>query len=241
VNTQQSRSASKPRRSNGIGADAYDTANRLSTVTDWNSNATNYAYDDANRMTTAALPNGVVSSYAYDNADRMTSVTPPSPASVVSYTWDNNGDLTARGSDSFSWDYEDRMTSATVGGTTWSYAYRGDGLRDSATSGLCRMTTSGTADLLPAATPLPMTTHGPPARGRRLKPATAGQRNHALGFAGLISLAAGWELQAAADHVLSAINATRQRRLESDHVVRREPGKRTSPTARRTGRFPSTK
>ncbi len=32
-------------------------------------------------------------------------------------------------------DYEDRMTSATVGGTTWTYAYRGDGLRDSATSG----------------------------------------------------------------------------------------------------------
>ena len=31
-------------------------------------------------------------------------------------------------------DGEDRMTSATVGGTTWSYAYRGDGLRDTATS-----------------------------------------------------------------------------------------------------------
>ncbi len=53
----------------------------------------------------------------------------------MSYTWDNNGNLTNRGSDSFAWDYEDRMTSATVGGTTWSYAYRGDGLRDSATSG----------------------------------------------------------------------------------------------------------
>ncbi len=72
--------------------------------------------------------------YAYDAADRITSVTPPSPAPAVSYTWDNNGNLTNRGSDSFSWDYEDRMTSATVNGTTWTYAYRGDGLRNSATT-----------------------------------------------------------------------------------------------------------
>jgi len=53
----------------------------------------------------------------------------------VSYTWDNNGDLTARGSDSFAWDYEDRQTSATVGGTTTTFAYRGDGLRNSRTTG----------------------------------------------------------------------------------------------------------
>ena len=61
--------------------------------------------------------------------DRITSVTPPSPASAISYTWDNNGDLTGRGGDSFAWDYEDRMTSATVNSTTTTFAYRGDGLR----------------------------------------------------------------------------------------------------------------
>ena len=37
---------------------AYDNANRLSSVTDWNSKATSYAYDDANRMTTTTLPSG---------------------------------------------------------------------------------------------------------------------------------------------------------------------------------------
>lgn len=47
----------------------------LSTVTDWNSNATSYAYDDANRMTTATLPNGVVSTSSYDNANRLTGIT----------------------------------------------------------------------------------------------------------------------------------------------------------------------
>ena len=203
---------------------AYDNANRLATVTDWNSRAVGYAYDDAGRMTTATLPasTNIVSAFAYDNADRLTSVshvqngsttiasasytldavgnrtqrvdqqgthtyaydnayrltsvTYPGPAttsyafdafgnrtsktepgsqttnyayndgdrltsvtppgqSAISYTWDNNGDLTARGSDSFSWDYEDRMTSATVGGTTTTFAYRGDGLRHSKTTG----------------------------------------------------------------------------------------------------------
>ena len=49
----------------------------------------------------------------------------------AAYTWDDNGNLTARGGDSFSWDYEDRMTSATVNSVTTNFVYRGDGLRDS--------------------------------------------------------------------------------------------------------------
>ena len=52
-----------------------------------------------------------------------TSITPPSPAPVVSYAWDNNGNLTGRGSDTFAWDYEDRMTSATVNSSTTTFAY----------------------------------------------------------------------------------------------------------------------
>ncbi|MEO6045228.1 MAG: hypothetical protein ABIQ47_15110 [Tepidiformaceae bacterium] len=50
-------------------------------------------------------------------------------------TWDTNGNLTNRGSDSFAWDYEDRMTSATVNSVTTTFAYRGDGLRNSRTLG----------------------------------------------------------------------------------------------------------
>jgi YD repeat-containing protein len=45
-------------------------ANRLSTVTDWNSNQTTYAYDDADSITTTTLPNRVVSMSTYDNANR---------------------------------------------------------------------------------------------------------------------------------------------------------------------------
>ena len=71
------------------------------------------------------------------DADRLTSVTPPGE-SAVSYTWDDNGNLTDRGSDEFAWDYEDRMTSATVDSATTTFAYpsgyrKDDSLRDSRT------------------------------------------------------------------------------------------------------------
>lgn len=71
----------------------------------------------------------------HNNADQLTSVTPPSSAPVVRYTGYNNGDVTVRGSDSFAWDYEDRMTSTTVSGSTTTFAYRGDGLRNSRPTG----------------------------------------------------------------------------------------------------------
>ena len=87
-----------------------------------------YAFDAFGNRTSKTDAGGATA-YAYDDADRLTSVTPPSPAPVVNYTWDNNGDLTNRGSDSFAWDYEDRMTSATVNSITTTFAYRGDGLR----------------------------------------------------------------------------------------------------------------
>ena len=73
--------------------------------------------------------------YAYDNSSRLTTVTPPSPGTPITYTSDNNGNLTARGADTFSWDSEDRMTSASVGGVASSFDYRGDGLRNSRTTG----------------------------------------------------------------------------------------------------------
>jgi len=63
--------------------------------------------------------------------DEISSVTPPNPASPVSYTYDANGIVTNRGSDTFAWDYENRLTSTTIGGTTTSFTYRGDGLRAS--------------------------------------------------------------------------------------------------------------
>jgi YD repeat-containing protein len=92
---------------------------------------TSFGFDAFGNRTSMTV-SGNTTTYAYD--DRITSVTPPSPASVINYTWDDpsrKDDLTARGSDSFSWDYEDRMVSATVNSVTTNFAYGGDGLRDS--------------------------------------------------------------------------------------------------------------
>jgi YD repeat-containing protein len=69
------------------------------------------------------------SSTDYDADDRLTAV------GSTSYTHDDNGNLTAVGNDSFSWDAADRLTSATVSGTTTTFGYNGDGLRDSLTTG----------------------------------------------------------------------------------------------------------
>jgi YD repeat-containing protein len=44
-----------------------------------------------------------------------------------------NGNLTARGADSFAWDAADRLVSATVDSATTTFAYNGDGLRASLT------------------------------------------------------------------------------------------------------------
>ncbi len=100
---------------------------------------TTYAFDAFGNRTSMTNGSGTTS-YTYDDADRITEVQPPSPASAISYTWDDNGNLTDRGADSFEWDYEDRMVEATVNSVTSTFAYRGDGLRDSRTVGMTTTT-----------------------------------------------------------------------------------------------------
>lgn len=51
-----------------------------------------------------------------------------------SYSYDNNGSVTARGSDSFTWDSANRLTAATVSGVDpQTMTYNGDGLRQTRT------------------------------------------------------------------------------------------------------------
>jgi len=95
---------------------------------------TSYAFDAFANRTSMTKPGNQTTTYAYDDADRLTSVTPPGQ-SAISYTSDDNGNLTDRGDDEFAWDFEDRMTSATVDSVSTTFAYRGDGLRHSRTTG----------------------------------------------------------------------------------------------------------
>jgi RHS repeat-associated protein len=111
----------------------YDDLYRLTEVTYPGPATTTYAFDAFGNRTSMTVGTDETT-YTYDDADRLTEVDGPA-TSPVAYTWDDNGSLTARGSDSFAWDYEERMTSATVNSVTTTFAYRGDGLRDSRTTG----------------------------------------------------------------------------------------------------------
>jgi RHS repeat-associated protein len=72
--------------------------------------------------------------YAYDASDRLTTVTAPGPV-VTNYTFDLDGNQTGAGATTFTYDLADRLKTATVGTTTETYAYAGDGVRLSASTG----------------------------------------------------------------------------------------------------------
>ena len=115
-------------------------ANRLISVTDWNSNSTAYAYDDAGRMTTATLPSGtgIVSTYTFDDADRLTNIAHVKGGSTtvasVAYTLDDVGNRTQRvdqqGTHTYAYDDLHRLTSVTYPGpSTTTYDFDGFGNR----------------------------------------------------------------------------------------------------------------
>jgi RHS repeat-associated protein len=118
---------------------AYDDLYRLTSVTYPGPSTTTYAFDAFGNRTSMTTSAGTTA-YTYDDADRITGVQPPSPAAAIDYTWDDNGNLMERGSDTFEWDYEDRMVEATVNSVSTTFAYRGDGLRDSRTVGMTTTT-----------------------------------------------------------------------------------------------------
>lgn len=98
----------------------YDRLNRLTSVME-QSVARSYTYDPVgNRLMKV---DGGTTTYTYDRADRMTA------AGAAAVTVDANGNLIARGADSFGFDQANRLTSATVGGTTETYTYDGNGTR----------------------------------------------------------------------------------------------------------------
>ena len=105
--------------------------NRLTSVTDWNSNVTTYAYDDADRMTTIALPSGTGIATRRRCRDPLGSRNPAlgtcrsaglgSTMAIVnssgtvqnSYTYDVYGKPTVTGSLSNEFDFAGQQTDST--------------------------------------------------------------------------------------------------------------------------------
>jgi RHS repeat-associated protein len=123
-----------------------DVGNRLTMVD--GSGTTSYTYDELNRLTGVTYPSGtpasvsytydamgnrltmvqdgVTTTYTYDAADRLTGTT---GGSSLSFTWDDNGQMLTKGSQTFAWDALGRMVGLINGGTTASYVYNVDGVR----------------------------------------------------------------------------------------------------------------
>jgi RHS repeat-associated protein len=120
---------------NGVtSANGFDSANRLTSLSHarGNSSIANYAYTldeigNHKQVTqTEPLPQVVTpgtASYMVDSENRLTAI------SGVANTFDLNGNLTAKGSNSYAYDYEDRLKQSTLGGVTSQYQYDGLGHR----------------------------------------------------------------------------------------------------------------
>ena len=78
--------------------------------------------------------------YRYNARDQLLEETTDSnadgtPDSSILFAYDDNGNTTAKGSDSYTWDLRGRMSSATVNNTVTGYAYDHAGVRIGQTTG----------------------------------------------------------------------------------------------------------
>ena len=119
----------------------YDAAGNVSRIVDGvNSETVDYTYDDLDRLLTASVPTG--ESFAYDTIGNMTSkagttldygTTAPKHAvkshGSTTYTYDANGSMTARGTQTIKYDPEQRPIRIQDGTNYYLSTYDGDGVR----------------------------------------------------------------------------------------------------------------
>ena len=141
---------------------SYDAAGRLTATTLPNGATANYGYDSADRLVSLSnkkADDTIISSYSYTldaignhtAEERDEPLMPILTPGTVAYTYDtenqltdangtansfdNNGNMQAKGTDSYDYDYENRLIQTTIGGTTTEYQYDGLGNRYTRTQG----------------------------------------------------------------------------------------------------------
>ena len=119
----------------------YDAVGNVTKIVDGvNSETVDYTYDDLNGLLTASVPTG--ESFAYDTIGNMTTksgatldygTTAPKHAvksqGTTTYTYDANGSMTARGSQTIKYDPEQRPIRIQDGTNYYLSTYDGDGVR----------------------------------------------------------------------------------------------------------------
>lgn len=138
----------------------YDNENNITQIIDAsNTNSAKtavYGYDDLYRMTSAtitAVPVGQTTythNYTYDAVGNILTgpigtytyagtnyANPHAATSIngVTYTYDNDGNVTANGTLANTWNYKDQLTQAVAGGVTSTYKYDHEGKRVSLANG----------------------------------------------------------------------------------------------------------
>jgi YD repeat-containing protein len=118
---------------------AYDTLNRLSTLTNSLTGQFGFSYDNLGRRTALTRPNGVNTSYSYDSLSRLLSVLHQNGATTLDgagYTYDNAGNRTAKTNylnnitEHYTYDPIYQLTQVAQGTTTTeSYSYDAVGNR----------------------------------------------------------------------------------------------------------------
>ncbi|MBP2326973.1 RHS repeat-associated protein [Kibdelosporangium banguiense] len=102
----------------------FDDAERLKTVTDWNSNKTTFGYDNAGAAKTTAYPNGTTVTNGYNDADQLTSTTAVTGTTTVfsmTFGRDPIGQLSSRqvGTASQTFGYNAKNQLSSDGSTTY--------------------------------------------------------------------------------------------------------------------------
>ncbi|HEV7566349.1 MAG TPA: PA14 domain-containing protein [Microbacteriaceae bacterium] len=120
----------------GTTSYGYDNLGRLSTVTLPSTVQRTYSYDLDSNRTQIVENSTTTATYTYDptttaGVDQLTSQTGP----TRSFSYDSDGRMTSRGSDTISWNGRDRISGGTFAGTSVSYAYDAAGQIRSRTSG----------------------------------------------------------------------------------------------------------
>ena len=118
---------------------AYDTLNRLNSLTDSATGQFTFGYDALSRRTSLTRPNGVNTSYSYDSLSRLLSVLHQAGTVTLdgaSYTYDNAGNRVSKTNDlnntteNYTYDPLYQLTQVTQGlTTTESYTYDAVGNR----------------------------------------------------------------------------------------------------------------
>jgi RHS repeat-associated protein len=128
----------------------YDTASRITSLTETSLADKGFSYDDVNRLTNLTIGTGstaISTDYAYDDDSNRTTTTIAAGTTSynypsgnnklstlsglvsVTYSYDAAGNMTADGTNSWSYGANGRMSSVTIGSTTTTYGINGLGQR----------------------------------------------------------------------------------------------------------------